>query len=226
MLRTRYSATYAVLIAAAGFVIAVAQTHAARADERKPTDDQEAKYLAVLQSDAPAAEKALACKGLAIYGGKDAVPALAPLLADEQLASWARIALQTIPDPAAEDALRQAMRKLQGRLLIGVINSIAVRRDAKAVDGLIERLKDADPEVASAAAVALGHIGGPAAAKTLEASLADAPAATPRAAAEAANICMAVVFIIMGLFVPSRLRAYLSVTLSCFLLIPCLNVRS
>ena len=30
------------------------------------------------------------------------------------------------------------MGKLQGRLLIGVINSVAVRRDAKAFDGLIE----------------------------------------------------------------------------------------
>ena len=152
MFRTRYFAVCAVLIAVAGSLMTVAQTCAVGADDKKPADDQEAKYLAVLRSDAPAAEKALACKGLAIYGGKNAVPALAPLLADEQLASWARIALQTIPDPAAEDALRQAMGKLRGRLLIGVINSIAVRRDAKAADGLIERLKDADTEVAAAVA--------------------------------------------------------------------------
>ena len=33
--------------------------------------------------------------------------------------------------------------KLQGRLLVGVINSLGVRRDATAIDGLIERLKDA-----------------------------------------------------------------------------------
>jgi len=183
MFRTQYGLVCAVLIAAAGFLTTAAPTCAAEAD------DQEAKHLAVLQSDAPAAEKALACKGLAIYGGKDAVPALAPLLADEQLASWARIALQAIPDPAADDALRQAMGELQGRLLIGVINSIAVRRDAKAVDGLIERLKDADPEVATAAAVALGHIGGPVAAKTLEASLADAPAPVRSAVAEGCVRC-------------------------------------
>ena len=78
------------------------------------------------------------------------------------------------------------MGKLQGRLLIGVINSIGVRRDAKAVDGLAVRLKDADAEVASAAAVALGRIGGTPAAKALEQSLAGAPAAVrgglPRAA--------------------------------------------
>ena len=35
-----------------------------------------------------AAEKAIACKQLAVYGSKDAVPELAQLLADEQLASW------------------------------------------------------------------------------------------------------------------------------------------
>ena len=74
MFRTRYSAVCAVLIAAAGIVMTVAPTFAAEAG------DQQAQYLAVLRSDAPAAEKALACKGLAIYGGKDAVPALAPAL--------------------------------------------------------------------------------------------------------------------------------------------------
>ena len=189
MFRTRYSALSNILIAAAGFLMTAAQTSAAGAENKKPSGDQQAECLALLQSDAPAAEKALACKRLAIYGGKEAVPALASLLADEQLASWARIALQTIPDPAAEDALRQALGKLQGRLLIGVINSIAVRRDAKAAEGLIARLKDADTEVASAAAVALGHIGGPAAAKTLEASLADAPASVRSAVAEGCIRC-------------------------------------
>ena len=188
MFRTRYSAVCAVLIAA-GFLTAAVQTHAARADGKKPAGDPQAKLIAVLRSDAPPAEKAIACKRLAICGGKEAMPALAPLLADEKLASWARIALQTIPDPAAEDALRQAMGKLQGKLLIGVINSIAVRRDAKAVDGLIERLKDADIEVASAAAVAVGRIGGPAAMKTLEASLADAPAPIRSAVAEGCILC-------------------------------------
>ena len=56
---------------------------------------------------APPAEKALACKQLAIYGAKDAVPALAPLLSDPELASWARIALEAIPGPAADAALRE-----------------------------------------------------------------------------------------------------------------------
>ncbi len=50
-------------------------------------------------------------------------------------------------------------------------------------------MKDADPEVASAAAVALGQIGGPAAAQTLEASLTAAPAAVRSAVAEGCIRC-------------------------------------
>ena len=149
------------------------QAPAAAADKSRAAEEKQRKLIAVLQSDAPPQDKAITCKQLAIYGTKDAVPALAALLADEQLASWARIALEAIPDPAADEALREAMGKLQGRLLVGVINSIGVRRDAKAVDGLVGRLKDADAEVASAAAVALGRIGGAAAAKALEQSLAE-----------------------------------------------------
>ncbi len=53
-----------------------------------------------------------------------------PLLADKELTSWARIALEAIPGPAADEALREAMGDVEGRTLIGVINSIGVRGDA------------------------------------------------------------------------------------------------
>jgi HEAT repeat protein len=117
------------------------------------------------------------------------VPMLAPLLSDPRLASWARIALEAIPGPAPEAALRSAMGSLQGKLLIGVINSIAVRHDPKAVSGLVKKLKDADPDVASAAAVALGRIGGAKAAKAFSQSLAVAPAAVRPAIAEGCILC-------------------------------------
>lgn len=133
---------------------------------------QEQELIKTLRSDAPAAEKAIACKRLAIYGGNEAVPALAPLLADEQLSSWARIALEAIPGPAADEALRQAAEKVKGRLLIAVINSMGVRGDAKAVGLLAAKLKDSDAGVASASAVALGRIGDEAAAKVLKEALA------------------------------------------------------
>jgi HEAT repeat protein len=162
---------------------------AAAADSQSSPAEKERTLIGVLESQTPADEKAITCKKLAIYGTKDAVPALAPLLSDPRLASWARIALEAIPGPAPEAALRDAMGKLQGKLLIGVINSIAVRRDPKAVSGLIKKLKDADPEVASAAAVALGRIGGAKAAKALSQSLAAAPAAVRPAIAEGGILC-------------------------------------
>ena len=145
--------------------------------DKKAAEEKQAKLIETLKSDAPPQDKAIACKQLAVYGGKEAVPALAALLPDEQLSSWARIALEVIPDPAADEALRESIGKVKGRLLVGVINSLGVRRDAKSVTALIGRLKDGDAEVASAAAVALGRIGGEPAAKALEQSLAGAPPA-------------------------------------------------
>ena len=130
----------------------------------------------ILKSNAPPAQKAITCKRLAIYGDKDAVPALAPLLADPQLASWARIALEAIPDPAAADALRAALDTLQGNLLVGAINSLGVLRDAKSVPALVAKLKSADPLVIGAVADALGRIGGDDAAAALVSALTKAPA--------------------------------------------------
>jgi HEAT repeat protein len=185
MLKIRSFALCAALIALAA--CSMAARPAAPADNQGPVS--ESKLIAVLTSAAPPQEKAMTCKQLAIYGSKAAVPALAALLPDKELASWARIALEAIPGPAADDALRAAMGKVQGRLLVGVINSIGVRRDAKAADGLAERLKDVDADVASAAAAALGRIGGATAAKALEPLLATAPPAVRPTVAEGCILC-------------------------------------
>jgi HEAT repeat protein len=165
-------------------VMAVAFTASAAVADVKEND-----LIAVLQSDAPKSEKAITCKKLAIYGTEQSVPALAPLLADKELSSWARIALEAIPGPAADAALRNALDNLEGRLLIGVINSVSVRRDALAVDTLTQKLADADTVVASAAAVAMGHIGGEKAAQALMQSMANAPVAVRSAGAEGCILC-------------------------------------
>ncbi len=170
--------------------IAIAAAAAATAaDNQTSSADKARQALGVLQSDAPPQEKAMACKRLAIYGTPEAVPALALLLPDQQLSSWARIALEVIPGPAADEALRSAMGQVQGRLLVGVINSIGVRGDAKAVQGLVAKLNDGDAEVASAAAVALGRIGGDQAVKALQASLPGAPAGSRSAVAQGCILC-------------------------------------
>src|ERR1035441_9897460 len=131
------------------------------------TREQAAKLCAVLGSDAPQKYKADACRELARIGTKDAVAPLAALLADEKLSHMARYGLETIPDSSVDKVLREALTRLHGKPLVGVIGSIGVRRDTGAVKALAGFLGDADTDVAQAAARSLGSIGGKAAAKSL-----------------------------------------------------------
>src|SRR5688500_14662179 len=159
------------------------------AEEFKVSAEKEKEALAILRSDAAPAEKAIACKKLALDGSGAAAGDLAKLLSDPQLASWARIALEAIPGKEADEALRAAAETLEGNLLVGTLNSIGVRRDAGSVEILSKRLQDKDAEVASAAAVALGRIGNDAATKSLQDALAAAPAKVRSAVAEGLILC-------------------------------------
>ncbi len=159
------------------------------ADQSAASAQKQRDLIQLLQSNAPKADKALACKQLAVYGTKDAVPALEGLLADEQLASWARIALEVIPDAAVDDALHNALSRLNGKLLIGAINSIGVRRDVKAVGLLAGKLKDSDVSIASAAAEALGNIADEQAGRTLLEILPTASEALCPSIAEGCIVC-------------------------------------
>ena len=161
----------------------------ALADGPATSPEKEQELLAVLKSDAAPADKAITCKQLAIYGSAAAVPELAKLLPIPELSSWARIALESIPGPEADEALRTATESLQGRLLVGTINSIGVRRDAAAVAALSGKLKDADAEVAAAAAVALGRIGNDDASKALRTALADSSPEVRSFVAEGCVLC-------------------------------------
>ncbi len=149
-------------------------------DAPRPVNEKrtEANLIAVLKSNATREEKAGACRKLAMVGTRESVPALAALLGDEALGHMARYALEPIPDPAVNAALRDALGQLKGRPLVGVVGSIGVRRDARAVEPLIGLLKDGDAEVVQATAKALGRIGTAPAVKALEDGLADASPAT------------------------------------------------
>lgn len=152
-------------------------------------ETEQDKLVALLKSDAPPAEKAPAFKRLAIIGNEGAVAAVAPYLADPKLASWSRISLEAIPGPAADEALRNALGTLQGNLLIGAINSLGVRRDAKAVEPLVAKLADPNPAVVAAAAYALGRIGGDGATAALTKLLGSEAPEGRAAAAEGLIVC-------------------------------------
>ncbi len=134
-------------------------------------------------------QKAKACQRLAAIGSEEAAPALAALLADEQVAHYARYGLEPIPGPAPDAALRDALQRLKGRLRVGVINSIGVRRDTGAVGALARLLNEPDVETASAAAAALGKIGGAQAAKALQDGLAQTRGSLRAAVAGAGLVC-------------------------------------
>ncbi len=117
--------------------------------------------LAAILTDAKAtlAAKRFACQQLQVLGTETHVPLLAAMLDTAETADMARRTLETIPGEAAAEALRAALARLKGRPLVGVINSLGVRRDAKVTDALAKLLRSSDPDVAAAAAVTLGKIG-------------------------------------------------------------------
>jgi HEAT repeat protein len=129
--------------------------------------DDEAGLISVLQSDQGPAAKDRACFDLRVRGTAKAVPALAALLPDEALSASARCALEVMPCPEASEALLAALAKTSGAVRAGLIDSIGVRRDPKAVPALSDLAADADPSTASAAVSSLGKIGGPDAVRAL-----------------------------------------------------------
>ncbi len=134
-------------------------------------------------------QKAKACQRAGELGEKEAVPALSALLSNEHLSTYARYGLEPIADPSVDDALRAALGKLRGNLQIGVINSIGKRRDSKAAPALAKMLFGPDQDVARAAAMALGSIGGVSEMRELQAAAGKTRGMTRMAVADASLIC-------------------------------------
>jgi HEAT repeat protein len=182
MLNSKKKLILLVLILVGGYVQTFGQTI--------PPAGSEGKLIAVIKSaDASHKEKADACRQLAIIGTKDAVAPLAALLGDEKLSHMARYGLEPIQDAAVDDAFRDALGKLKDRPLVGVIGSIGVRRDTKAVPALARLQRNSDRDVAQAASRALGSIGTSDAAKALHDALKSAPKANQLAVCEGLFRC-------------------------------------
>jgi HEAT repeat protein len=114
---------------------------------------------------------------------------MAALLTHPQLSCYARFGLEPNPASSADDALRAALPKVKGKLQVGVITSIGVRKDAKALDALTKLIDDGDPEVAGAAAASVGMIGGMQASKVLQAALGRTKVPVFPVVARAALLC-------------------------------------
>ena len=153
------------------------------------TMDAAALIRILTDASSPEFKKAKACQRIGELGAKEAVPALSALLGDEHLSVYARYGLEPITGPAADGVLRAALSKLKGKELIGVINSIGRRRDAKASPALAGMIYGSDADVARAAAAALGSIGGVSSVKELQAALAKTRGMTRMAVADASLVC-------------------------------------
>jgi hypothetical protein len=163
---------------------AVRQTHGNPA-KQAALEQRLAGYLGASSSSVA---RSFVCRELAMIGSAISVPPLAPLLIDDELSVYARNALERIPGPEADKALRDAVAKAKGRTKVGIINSVGVRRDARSVPLLAKTLSE-EPEVAAAAAKALGEIGTTESAKVLDAFRIKAPGSVRPAVADAFLIC-------------------------------------
>jgi len=119
----------------------------------------ETELIATLESAAPAAEKDAACKRLKLIGTAASVPALEACLNDDALSHPARQALESMECPEAGAALLDALSKTDGHNRLGVIDSLGMRKEERAVPALVELLNTTDASTSAAAARALGNIG-------------------------------------------------------------------
>lgn len=140
------------------FLLCLVLPTATVAQQPLPAEGDESQLLAVIESDAELFDKAKACQRLAVIGTSESVPVLAKLLAVPELSHYARTALEANPVADVDVAFREALADLKGRQLVGVINSIAVRRDAEATESLVRLASDDDDEIAGAAMSALGSL--------------------------------------------------------------------
>ena len=134
-----------------------------------PTDTTQRtqQLIGVVQSDAALYEKARACQQLGEFGTAAAVPALAALLTDPKLSSYARSGLEGIGGPSAAAALRQATQTLRGPLRAGVVNSLGLLRDVDAIELLSGLAADQNSGAVTEALLALGNIASPASIRVL-----------------------------------------------------------
>lgn len=132
----------------------------------------EERLVKLLRSDTTPDGKQFICRQLSLIGTEYSVPTLEAMLTEKatskiEPSDMARYALERIPSPAADMALRNALGKTRDKVKVGIINSLGQRRDATSVRALRRLIYDRDKEVAGAAVAALGKIAGPKATRAL-----------------------------------------------------------
>jgi HEAT repeat protein len=149
----------------------------------------EARLLKFIQSPATPQGKDFGFRELSLIGTDMSVPVLAPMLTQPATAEMARYALSRIPGPAADEALRNALGQATGNTRIGIVNSIGLRHDAKAVPAIAALAGSNDTATAEAAFDALAAIGDKPALDALRAVRAKDSGSIRQKASEAMTLC-------------------------------------
>ena len=149
----------------------------------------EARLLKFVQSDATLQGREFGFRELSLIGTDMSVPVLAPMMTRPETAEMARYALSRIPGPAADEALRNALGQTSGNTRIGIINSIGLRHDAKAVPAIAALAGSSDAPTAEAAFLALAAIGDKAALDALRAARSKDSGSVRQHASEALAQC-------------------------------------
>jgi len=147
----------------------------------KDTLVNEDKLIEVItKTDTSDNDRITACQNLGWYGTKKAIAPLSALLNNEKphLRHAARYGLEMIPDPAVEALFCKMAGELKGPALVGVLQSMGNRGNAKSVAILKGRMNDSDKNVAGAALQSLGKLAIPEAIAALKGSLGKCPRVT------------------------------------------------
>jgi HEAT repeat protein len=144
----------------------------------------ETKLLAALQSATTRDGRVFLCGQLQVVGTARSIASLEALLTDADSSHAARSALGRFEFPEAAEALHRALGKTSGKLQAGILHTLGDRRHQAAQPDCIRLLGSADPDVALAAARALGLLGGEDAVRALRKAR---PAAAGPLAAEIDN---------------------------------------
>jgi HEAT repeat protein len=129
------------------------EIRSAKLDQRSAI---ETKLLAVLNNPQATMDcRGWVCRQLRNVGSEQSIPHLVKLLADKDLATPARIALQSLPN--ADAALREALPKLEGDFKAGVVLTLGSRGDVQALPLIAPLASDANVHIADAAIYALGQ---------------------------------------------------------------------
>ncbi len=111
-------------------------------------------------ADANGIARGVICRQLRVIGTDECVPAVAQLLSDTELSSFARYTLEGIGSDAARKAMHQALGSVSGELQVGLLTSLGRLGHQATREDCVRLIGSQNSQVAAAAICALGKLGG------------------------------------------------------------------